>query len=151
MEISHIPLLPDGCIGVDVHLRGYYTHYTPQATARWPGDPYLQRLCFDGVFSLFLLQTGFGFNKTNSDWTLTFRDKVNHKTSVGWAMGYLLQETTTIPDSPHHTVRPFEAVDLAVGILVLAILCVVFVVFFFLTFHACRKVLRTSSGYTNIS
>lgn len=77
--------------------------------------------------------------------------QVAKKNSVGWAMGYLLQQTTTIPDSPHHTERPFEAVDLAVGILVLAILCIVFIVFFFLTFHACRKVLRTRSGYTNIS
>ena len=70
---------------------------------------------------------------------------------MGWAMGYLLQKTTNISNSPHHTERPFQAVDLAVGILVLAILCVVFVVFFFLTFHACRKVLRKRGGYTHIS
>jgi hypothetical protein len=110
MEISHIPLLPDGCIGVDVHLRGYYTHYTPQATARWPGDPYLQRLCFDGVFSLFLLQTGFGFNKTNSDWTLTFRDKVSDTIAdVQW--GVSLREHCNVHSKDSSSACAFQGME----------------------------------------
>jgi len=65
-------------------------------------------------------------------------------------MGYLLNQTNSIPSSPQ-VQRPFTAVDLVVGIIVLSILCFVFVVFFFLTFHACRKVLKTRGGYSHIS
>ena len=71
-----------------------------------------------------------------------------HDMTVGWAMGYLLNQTNAIPDNPHQVERPFSAVDLVVGILVLSILCFVFVVFFFL---ACRKVLKTRGGYSHLS
>ena len=74
-----------------------------------------------------------------------------HDMTVGWAMGYLLNQTNAIPDNPHQVERPFSAVDLVVGILVLSILCFVFVIFFFLTFHACRKVLKTRGGYSHLS
>lgn len=120
------------------------------ATNKFPKDQYLHRMCFDGVFSLFLLQNGFGFNSNNSNWTLHFVEKVNQKNDVGWALGYLLQQTTMIPDTPYYTDRPFRGVDLAVGITVLAILCVVFIVFFLLTLQACRKMFQRRGGYTNI-
>ena len=74
-----------------------------------------------------------------------------HDISVGWAMGYLLNITSTIPVEPYALYLPYTSVDLVVGILVLSILCLVFVVFFILTFQACRKVIRTRSGYTDIA
>ena len=40
-------------------------------------DSYFQERCFNGIFSLFLLQTGFGFNNSNSHWTLKFEKKVS--------------------------------------------------------------------------
>jgi Golgi nucleoside diphosphatase len=120
------------------------------ASQKYLNNSYLQELCFNGVFSLFLLETGFGFNDSNTDWTLKFVDKVEG-TTVTWAMGYLVQQTTTIPDNPYDIQRPFKAVDLVVGIIILSTLCVVFVIFFFLTFHACRKVLKTRGGYSHIS
>ena len=68
---------------------------------------------------------------------------------MGWAMGYLLNQT--LPKIPYQTGRPYSLVDLIVGMCVLAILCIVFVAFFILTFYACRKVIRTRSGYTDIA
>lgn len=128
----------------------YIPEHTPQASSMYPDDDYLPQLCFDGVYTLFLLQTGFGFNSSNSDWTLTFKHKVDKKT-VAWSMGYMLNQTTSIPDDPHQVERPFRPVDLVVGIIILSILCVVFVFFFLLTYHACRKVLKTRGGYEHIS
>ena len=67
-------------------------------------------------------------------------------------MGFLMNETTTtIPIEPNYTERPYTTVDLVVGVIVLSILCLVFVIFFFLTFYACRKVIKTRSGYTDIA
>lgn len=74
-----------------------------------------------------------------------------HDISIGWALGYLLNITSTIPVEPYALFLPYSSVDLVVGILVLSILCLVFVVFFILTFQACRKVIRTRSGYTDIA
>jgi len=74
-----------------------------------------------------------------------------HEISVGWAMGYLLNQTGSIPQIPYDEERPFSAVDLVVGIIILSILCIIFVIFFFLTFHACKKVIKTRSGYTDIA
>lgn len=71
--------------------------------------------------------------------------------SVTWATGYMLNQSKSIPDDPNHVVRPYSAVDLIVGILVLTILCSVFVLFFLLTFNACRKVLKSHAGYSQIS
>lgn len=129
-----------------VHL----TEHTPQASSTYPDNQHLYQLCFDGVYALFLLKTGFGFNSSNSNWTLTFKHKVDKKT-VAWSMGYMLNQTTLIPDNPHQVERPFRPVDLVVGIIILSILCVVFVVFFLLTYHACRKVLKSRGGYEHIS
>ena len=74
-----------------------------------------------------------------------------HGISVGWAMGYLLNQTSSISPTPYYTERPYTAVDLVVGIVILSILCVIFVIFFFLTFYACKRVIRTRSGYTDIA
>ena len=74
-----------------------------------------------------------------------------HDLSVGWAMGYLLNATSAIPQSDYVYDRPYSAVDMVVGIIVLSILCVVFVVFFCLTFYACRKVISARSGYQDIA
>ena len=71
--------------------------------------------------------------------------------TVSWAMGYLLNITSTIPVKPYVFSRPYSSVDLVMGILVLSILCLVFVVFFVLTFQACQKVVKTRSGYTDIA
>ena len=49
---------------------------TLQASQIYPHNGYLQELCFNGVFSLFLLQTGFGFDSPNTNWTLIFMNKV---------------------------------------------------------------------------
>lgn len=122
---------------------------TAQASSMYK-NKYLQQLCFDGLYSLFLLQTGFGFNSSNTQWTLRFNKKVDDKT-IAWSMGYMLEKTKFIPDNPHENERPFRAVDLVVGIIVLSILCMVFVAFFVLTFHACRKVLKMRGGYEHIS
>jgi uncharacterized membrane protein len=35
--------------------------------------------------------------------------------------------------------------------IILTILCAVFVIFFFLTFYACKKALKTHNGYQSIS
>ena len=70
---------------------------------------------------------------------------------MGWAMGYLVNQTTLIPDDPHQVQRPFQSVDLVVGIVVLSILCLVSLVFFSLTFHACRKALKSRGGYSTLS
>ena len=59
-------------------------------------------------------------------------------TTMGWAMGYLLNQT--LPQIPYQTTRPYTIVDLVVGTCVLAILCVIFVIFFILTFYACTPV-----------
>ena len=137
------------CTQSDIHM-SYVPEHTPQASSQYPDHHYLPQLCFDGVYALFLLQTGFGFNSSTSDWTLTFKDKVTKKT-VAWSMGYMLTQTTSISDDKHQVERPFRPVDLVVGIIILSILLVVFVFFFLLTYHACRKVLKTRGGYEHIS
>lgn len=104
--------------------------------------------CFNGLFMLHLLENGFGFNNksTTNNWTVEFQDQMQGVT-VGWALGYMLSQTTSIPQDQFMELRPYTAVDLVVGILILTILCVVFFIFFFLTFYACRKALRPRNGF----
>ena len=71
--------------------------------------------------------------------------------SFGWAMGYYMNMTYKFPESPYHEAFPYSTVDMVVGMLILTILCVIFVIFFFLTFYACKKALKTHDGYQSIS
>ena len=71
---------------------------------------------------------------------------------MGWSLGYMLHETSNFPVNVYYTHRPYKTVDLVVGMIVLTLLCVVFVVFFFFTFSACRKGLKpVATGYTHIT
>lgn len=122
-----------------------------KAHGMYPNEHRLKERCFSGSYVLHLLEHGFGFNASSPhDWRLKFVGTV-HDISIGWALGYLLNITSTIPVEPYALFLPYSSVDLVVGILVLSILCLVFVVFFILTFQACRKVIRTRSGYTDIA
>lgn len=72
--------------------------------------------------------------------------------NYGWALGYMLLRTQDIPLSPYYLWRPYTVVDLVVGIIVLAILCFVFIVFFVFTCTACHRALKTTTaGYSNIA
>ena len=64
----------------------------------------------------------------------------------------MLNQTNGLSSDVYNTQYPYSVVDLVVGMIVLALLCFVFIVFFFFTFSACRKSLRpVSTGYTNIT
>ena len=54
-----------------------YIHVILQISV-YPEDEvkYLEECCFNGLFNLFLLETGFGFNSSTSNWTLKFVEKV---------------------------------------------------------------------------
>ncbi len=71
--------------------------------------------------------------------------------SFGWAMGYFMNHTSAYTENPYHETFPYTTVDMVVGMLILTILCLIFVVFFFLTFYACKKALGTHDGYQTIS
>lgn len=104
-------------------------------------DRFLQRYCFGGPYSLFLLQNGFGFNHSNVDWSLMFLRKVDGM-SVEWALGYMINQTTGIPDDgdSEESSRPFSAVWLGVGVALLIIACVVcLIVFFILCWRGMRN------------
>lgn len=102
--------------------------------------------CFNAMYTLFMLQNVLGFgNATN--WTLTFNNKVNGE-DVGWSLGYMLNRTVGLQT---FVTTPFLLADLVVGMIVLAILCVVFVAFFIFTFLPCRKAITHNSGYTTLS
>ncbi len=64
-----------------------------------------------------------------------------------WAMGYYMNKSYEFPESPYHETFPYTVVDMVVGMLILTILCVIFVIFFFLTFYACKKALSMHDGY----
>jgi len=55
------------------------------------------------------------------------------------------------PEFGYHDSRPFTPVDLVVGMIILSLLCAIFVIFFFLTFYACKKALEAHNGYQSIS
>jgi uncharacterized membrane protein len=59
----------------------------------------------------------------------------------------MLNQTSYISQDNYVDQHPYTAVDLVVGILILTILCAVFVIFFLLTFYACRKALRPRNGF----
>ncbi len=83
--------------------------------------------------------------------TLTFIFiQVNNK-PFGWAMGYIINQAAGYSDTPYQSTHPYSAVDLVIGMIVLTILCAIFVIFFFLTFYACKKVLMNSNGYQSLS
>lgn len=69
---------------------------------------------------------------------------------IGWTLGYMLNRTVGLQD---HISTPFLVADLVVGMIVLAILCVVFVAFFIFTFLPCKKaILNThANGYSSLS
>lgn len=73
--------------------------------------------------------------------------------SFGWALGYFMNKTYEHPppEKPYHTVWPYSAVDMVIGMIILTILCAIFVIFFFLTFYACKKALKGHNGYQSIS
>eukprot|EP00731_Ephydatia_muelleri_P027296 Em0019g169a len=109
---------------------------------------YVGDACFNGMYTLFMLQNVLGFgNATN--WTLSFNKKVNDE-DIGWTLGYMLNRTVGLQD---HISTPFLVADLVVGMIVLAILCVVFVAFFIFTFLPCKKaILNThANGYSSLS
>lgn len=62
-----------------------------------------------------------------------------------------MDKTYSFPDHPSHHTEPFTVVDMVVGMIILTILCAVFVIFFFLTFYACKKALKAHNGYQSIS
>ena len=112
---------------------------------------YLSRYCFDGIFVSYVLRDGFGFNETKKDWSISFKQRVGD-IDVGWSLGYMLNRTTSLNDTPYYTNYPYSTVDLIVGMIVLTILSIVFIIFFVFTCTACRKALRpVTTGYTNIS
>lgn len=72
----------------------------------------------------------------------------------GWSLGYLMNRTTADHykvSNGFHEARPFTTVDLVVGMIILTLLCAIFVIFFFLTFYACKKALEAHGGYQTIS
>lgn len=62
--------------------------------------------------------------------------------SVEWALGYMINQTTGIPDDgdSEESSRPFSAVWLGVGVALLIIACVVcLIVFFILCWRGMRN------------
>lgn len=62
-----------------------------------------------------------------------------------------MNKTYKFPLSPYDHSEPFSVVDMVVGMIILSILCAIFVIFFFLTFYACKKALKAHNGYQSIS
>ena len=102
--------------------------------------------CFNGMYTLFMLRNVLGFGST-TNWTLSFNKKVNGE-DIGWSLGYMLNSTVGLQD---HISTPFLVADLVVGMIVLAILCVVFVAFFIFTFLPCKKAIMKTNGYSPLS
>ncbi|XP_064403090.1 ectonucleoside triphosphate diphosphohydrolase 8-like [Halichondria panicea] len=115
-------------------------------------DQFFYMRCFSGYFMSFLLVEGFGFTEDRS-WSVEFKlklDGVEESPTLGWSLGYIMEKSNKLPQDPYSEVRPYTTVDLVVGMIILSILCAIFIVFFFLTFYACKKALNTRSGYQNI-
>ena len=49
-------------------------------------DEYLEQYCFRGVYVLYVLQDGFGFNKSSSGWNIRFVDQVRILQRVAMCM-----------------------------------------------------------------
>lgn len=111
-------------------------------------------MCFYGILMGYMMEEGFGFKSTSKyNWTVKFKSKVSEN-MFGWSLGYLMNRTTTSHynlNNPYHEARPFTVIDLVVGMIILTLLCAIFVIFFFLTFYACKKALEAHSGYQTIS
>lgn len=130
------------------HLTKDYVMNVPS----FKSDLYLYTRCFTGQFVTLLLENGFGLKKeasTTVKWSVEFKAMLDDKT-LGWALGYILDQSSGISQDFYYKMRPYTVVDLVVGMVILVILCVIFVLFFLLTFYACRKALNTRSGYQNI-